>query len=756
MKMIFFALWGLSLLLMLAAAAQLWRAFVRKKEEVTRALAKSLGLLFVSIFCVRLAVGLYLADGALVKEPNGLNLFETALDSAVHSLQTFSMDESYTDYLFAGRDLWQWMSGSAAAVTLAGMYISLQNLLAPISGGAILLDLLSNLFPWLRYHLQGGRRKYVFSELNESAVLLAEDLVRAEQGVRLVGEAAAKGRMAVIFTDAYVDKENEQRAELLARARKLGGICLEDDLQQLRLPGRGRVTYLLMDQDPMANLDAAIALQTDCRALCPKADEIDILVFSQDENAGEILKQAQARLGAGAPVTKVVREDVALAYRLLTQQPLYLPLLNHPAQTLKLLVLGDTLFCREFIRAAYWCGQMSGPEGKPVRLELHLAAQDPETLKNELAMAMPGVQLDAEDPYAAFAFYSIRADGRDLEQLFQETPALNGCAYAVVDLGADGCSLDAARWLQRRLDLNALTNPTRTFVNYLIRDPHLCWVLNEKQRTEWCSCRAFGSEKEQFSVENVFAPVLEQRAFDVNAHHNPDDWKKFQQDEYKRRSSMAVVVHAGYKLFSATPKLLNPENGQPCCEGTQARAAVQKNKALLAWQEHRRWSAYTLSIGYRCPTAQELAHYMLADPDKRDAKQEHLRLHPCLVDSRPGEGAIRPEDWAAAEREDFDDLDNFSLKFHHLLRCKLPDAWAELEARRAEADNVIGQWLYGPEAGTWAGCVRDMYGCRAELEQLGLSRDAAMLAVPTDFKQWDYEMLSVIPEYLGMRPQKES
>ena len=117
MKMIFFALWGLSLLLMLAAAAQLWRAFVRKKEEVTRALAKSLGLLFVSIFCVRLAVGLYLADGALVKEPNGLNLFETALDSAVHSLQTFSMDEGYTDYLFAGRDLWQWMSGSAAAVS---------------------------------------------------------------------------------------------------------------------------------------------------------------------------------------------------------------------------------------------------------------------------------------------------------------------------------------------------------------------------------------------------------------------------------------------------------------------------------------------------------------------------------------------------------------------------------------------------------------------------------------------------------------
>ena len=190
MRMIFFALWVLSLLLMLAAAAQLWRAFVRKKEEVTRTLAKSLGLLFVSIFCVRLAVGLYLADGALVEEPNGLNLFETALDSAVHSLQTFSMDEGYTDYLFAGRDLWQWMSGSAAAVTLAGMYISLQNLLAPIAGGAILLDLLSNLFPWIRYYLQGGRRKYVFSELNEQAVLLAEDLARAEQGVGLVGEAA--------------------------------------------------------------------------------------------------------------------------------------------------------------------------------------------------------------------------------------------------------------------------------------------------------------------------------------------------------------------------------------------------------------------------------------------------------------------------------------------------------------------------------------------------------------------------------------
>lgn len=57
MKMTFFALWGLSLLLLLAAAAQLWRAFVRKKKEVTRALAKSLGLLFVSIFCVRAGGG---------------------------------------------------------------------------------------------------------------------------------------------------------------------------------------------------------------------------------------------------------------------------------------------------------------------------------------------------------------------------------------------------------------------------------------------------------------------------------------------------------------------------------------------------------------------------------------------------------------------------------------------------------------------------------------------------------------------------
>ena len=756
MRLIFLALWGMSLLMMLAALEQLWRAFVRKKEEITRALAKSLGFLFVSIFCVRLAVGLFLGDGALVEEPTGLNWIETMLDSVVHSLQTFSMDEGYTDYLFAGRDLWRWLSGSEAAVTLAGLYISLQNLLAPIAGGAILLDLLSNLFPWIRYYLQGNRHKYVFSELNEPAVLLAEDLVRVGRGVGLVGEAAAKGRISIIFTDAYVDKENEQRAELLARARKLGGICLEDDLQQLHLPGRGRVTYLLMDQDSTANLDAAIALQTDCRALCPKAGEIDLLVFSRDENTGEILRQAQARTGEAVPLTKVVREDVGLAYRLLTRQPLYLPLLSSPANTLKLLVLGDTPFCREFIRAAYWCGQMSGPDGTPVRLELHLASQDPETLKNELGMSMPGVHLDAGDPYAAFAFYSIRADGRDLEQLLREKPELNGCRYAVVDLGVDGFDLDAARWLQRRFDLNALTAPARTVVNYLIRDPHLCRVLNEETQTGWCRCCAFGSGEEQFSVENVFAPVLEQRAFDVNAHHNPDDWKKFQQNEYKRRSSMAVVMHAGYKLFSAAPQLLNPENGQPCCDEEQALAEVQEKKALLAWQEHRRWNAYTLSLGYRCPTAEELARYMLADPAKRDAKQEHLRLHPCLVDSRPGEGAIRPADWADVERADFDDLDNFSLKFHHLLRCKLPAAWAEVEARRAEVDEVIGRWLYGPEAGAWAGCVRDMYGCQAELEQQGLSRDAAMLAVPTDFKQWDYEMLSAIPEYLGMKPQKES
>ena len=53
---------------------------------------------------------------------------------------------------------------------------------------------------------------------------------------------------------------------------------------------------------------------------------------------------------------------------------------------------------------------------------------------------------------------------------------------------------------------------------------------------------------------------------------------------------------------------------------------------VLAWLEHRRWSAYTRTMGYRSTDAME--RYYFAE---NNHKNMSLKLHPCLVEARPVE-----------------------------------------------------------------------------------------------------------------------
>lgn len=58
------------------------------------------------------------------------------------------MDEDYTSYLLSGKEMVRMLVGVASAWEMAySAYASLLNFVAPIAGGAIILDILVNVFP---------------------------------------------------------------------------------------------------------------------------------------------------------------------------------------------------------------------------------------------------------------------------------------------------------------------------------------------------------------------------------------------------------------------------------------------------------------------------------------------------------------------------------------------------------------------------------------------------------------------------------
>ncbi len=105
-------------------------------------------LFMASIWCLRYSVGYYSVFYPNEYIVEGLTKYEEIFNSVVHTFQSFSMDEDYTQYISAGKEMIETVFGaSTILVTVYGIYASALNVLAPICGGAILLDILQGVFP---------------------------------------------------------------------------------------------------------------------------------------------------------------------------------------------------------------------------------------------------------------------------------------------------------------------------------------------------------------------------------------------------------------------------------------------------------------------------------------------------------------------------------------------------------------------------------------------------------------------------------
>ena len=817
---------------------------IAKKQFSSRQASVYLLLLgfYASIFCLRFAVELYM-HGQGMENYASLNSWELFWDSAVHSLQTFSMDEDYTLYLSCLKELSGTLVSFGAFTALMGGLSSLQNIAAPIIGGAILLDLLSNLFPRLALYFQSLRPKYVFSELNEKTVCLAESLAADpcfSPSISGTGEPKSQYRKkkCIIFTDAYVDKDNERRAELLQRAKRLGAVCLSDDVSSLKLYGFAPVTYLLMDLNETNNLNTAIALSEETtgksektvrvyRRLCGPYAPVQILFFSQNDNSAELVssvykdvkdidekearkdsdntdkaKESNSNKQKKRPrfSVKVVREDTGLVYDLLDQYPLYLPLLAqleheknehlpHAPKKLSVLVIGSTPVSREMILASYWCGQMLDPDTKePVPLEIHVVVPgQPDRFAQEMAQLMPGVKMGPsadQDPYAQIRFYSMDREGTSLDTLFSANPQLQDCNYVLTAVDNGPKNYNIAQWLYRRytqFHLKAGFNPVRLF--YIVEDDYLCGAMNATGKKHLV---AFGRLSDRFSTRNVFTPELEDRAV-----HGGSKSEKFLRSEYDRRSKTSSALHARYKVFSVAPDLLDGETGRICTgRAGLTRQMLREELDLryrdyrksedpeeldgrdyLAWLEHRRWNAYTFSIGYSHPSPEELDAYFYQDETSTGVKSMSMKLHGCLVDSRCTHRPISQEAWQGTEPSDgYDELDQLSIRFNQMMRTKFHQEMKVVEERREDMEKYLKEigyskrdgYFYGEDGSYFRGLSSDENAAmQAKLseppvfippqstpdEGEQLKKIYIQLFLPTDFKQYDYGCIDSIPDF---------
>lgn len=343
--------------------------------------------------------------------------------------------------------------------------------------------------------------------------------------------------------------------------------------------------------------------------------------------------------------------------------------------SLNIAVIGSGKISKEFIKAAYWCGQMmyrmrrspaAGDKGgqgavtddkgghgaaqyeyRPTSLSITVLGKEAYSLtRRQLAFEMPEAFNGEHDDYCKFKFFDTvfgtadggqGAGGNGFEEVFRDNCL--EADYVLVALGDDDLNMRAASWVKHTLDRKNLASPRCIPVNFAIENSDLCAAIQRDARGKGGGCilNAFGSVASRYDIGNIISTRLDDFAYSVNCAHDEGVEKRaFLMDEYKRNSSVASALHLPYKLVTfgkmECNSLFNVKK-----VNVQASAGDDSDELVPRYLlEHRRWNAYMRSEGYRCPDTAEFFRMAFNAEGKYDGgkhKDAELRLHACLLES---------------------------------------------------------------------------------------------------------------------------
>lgn len=614
--------------------------FTGRYSFSTKLLILTLGLI-VSIWILRYTVAYYSSFHGCPNDIGRLGFSgKEFFNSFLHALQTFSMDESYTDYWVNGQEMIAKLSsGNEAARWFYNAFCSIQNIMAPVIGGAVVFEMLTKAFPTFRLFCIDfllWKEKYYFSELNENSLALARSIL----------SEPSRRNATLIFADAYAEDDEEDSTGWLLEAKAMGAICLKADLLHIsynRLNRKRKFIFLIdksenknigmlagmLDDDNIATYQNALiyVFSTD-RKYSNIEDEVSGIVnIARDkvEKRNQKLKP-KIRMPYVVPVNAVRN----MADHLMQEVPLFEVLIGSEQRELTVTIIGGGSVGTEMFLAAYRFGQILD-----VRLNVNMVSREPETSDDSstvgfadkinyinpeiLRSADPNDELlicncDPEHPERSAPYMDFRYDSDEVMsdrfiRKLRDDPRFVNTDYFIIALGSDEDDYLVAEKIKSIVAEHhiAKARDKKTVIAFCITNSDLMKKLNEHPQRRYIKDRqdsdiymyAFGSKNEVYSCDNVFFGGINYADY-LTGQYNEDHLKrsekkkrrfyetilgehyeKLLKDIYNQMSSVARLMHLKYKIFSAQ-RLCHKE--YPFCVFDRQDAAIdhdEQNRRLI-------------------------------------------------------------------------------------------------------------------------------------------------------------------------------
>ena len=537
---------------------------------------------FVSVFVLMLPV-IDLSGMAASMGPALRGVARVVL--ALHNtLQVFTID-------VGAQEILETIQRALPDASLYFLTMSVLVIVCPLLTLSFILSLVKNISAYLRLCFSYGRDWYVFSELNDRSIALAEDIKKNHK------------KAAIVFADVF-SKEEEVSYELIERAKECGAICFKRDIVTIVFRPHSKKAQMILftiGEDETENIDQALKLIENYK----EQSNVRLFVFSTRVD-GEILL---TKADKGSMKVRRVNEVRSLVDRLLYEDgfSLFEHAVPLPDGTKKIsaVIVGLGQHGTQMLKALTWYCQMDGYRveidayDKDEKAEDRFAAQAPELMSPDYN----GVFVPEE------AEYTIRIhSGIDVttKTFADAITARRDATYVFISLGSDEANIRTAVDMRMLFERVKAKPVIHTVVCNSDSKRALTGITN--YRGQPYDIGFLGDTADSYSEAVILNSELEADA--LRRHLKWGKEEEFWQYEYNYNSSAASSIHAKARVACGIPGAAKKEEDLT----KEEKTAIQK-------LEHRRWNAYMRAEGY----------VYSGSPDK-SSRNDLAKMHHDLVD----------------------------------------------------------------------------------------------------------------------------
>ncbi|MBR5315068.1 MAG: hypothetical protein IKU45_06625 [Clostridia bacterium] len=491
---------------------------------------------------------------AFLSENNG-NVFDAFSSSFHYMFRLFIMD---VEYEFIILSLNNYISNNVLA-TAYRVVLAILFVYGPILTFGFVMSFFKNVSALYRYAWKFFSKAYVFSELNEKTLALAESL-------------NAKGT-ALVFTDVF-DKGDEDSYEMIERAKDMGAICFKNDILTVNFKFHSKkkdLYFFVISENHVENIKHALKIVEKYE----KRENTRLYVLSSHPEAEAVLSNEVKRINNDDEKQGIIIRRINEVQSLITRtlydvgyESIFEPAYEeNGVKKINAVIIGLGQHGKEMLKSLAWFGQMDGYD-----LTINAFDKDP-LAKDKFKSICPELMKFS-------GVYDVETATFDemLEKIGRPT-------YVFVALGNDEDNI-AMAMKARMLCARYGYDPVIQAVIYNSEMKQALKGITNFKGEEY-KIDFLGDIKTTYSEKGILKTDLEKLALARHLMYDPNGENSFWQYSYNYRSSIASVIHREMKKKCGIPGIELPPNERK-----------PEDREAIRIMEHRRWNAYTRSEGY--------------------------------------------------------------------------------------------------------------------------------------------------------------